>query len=172
MNKALTKLDEIDLRRLAGLTSSDRAFLSLYYSGEDGWERERKRLDKDKALLKDQPEESEHLKRNLDLLERELKDMTGRYGNVVAFVCWLLDLCEVYSLPMSVPALACIDSSPFIRPLAELQDEYENYAVVVADNRSAKVYLGSSNRGGPHPLDRFSSQLRWNPVHDSSCFVC
>ena len=22
-------------------------------------------------------------------------------------------------------------------------------------------------RGGPHPLDRFSSQLRWNPVHDS-----
>ena len=27
-------------------------------------------------------------------------------------------------------------------------------------------------RGGPHPLDRFSSQLRWNPIHDSSCFVC
>ncbi len=25
-----------------------------------------------------------------------------------------------------------------------------------------------SHRGGPHPLDRFSSQLRWNPVHDSS----
>ena len=23
-------------------------------------------------------------------------------------------------------------------------------------------------RGGPHPLDRFSSQLRWDPVHDSS----
>ena len=23
-------------------------------------------------------------------------------------------------------------------------------------------------RGGPHPSDRFSSQLRWNPVHDSS----
>ena len=27
-------------------------------------------------------------------------------------------------------------------------------------------------RGGPHPLDRVSSQLRWNPVHDSSCLVC
>ena len=25
-----------------------------------------------------------------------------------------------------------------------------------------------TERGGPHPLDRFSSQLRWNPVHDSS----
>ena len=26
----------------------------------------------------------------------------------------------------------------------------------------------ATGRGGPHPLDRFSSQLRWNPVHDSS----
>ena len=26
----------------------------------------------------------------------------------------------------------------------------------------------NDQRGGPHPLDRFSSQLRWNPVHDSS----
>ena len=30
----------------------------------------------------------------------------------------------------------------------------------------------ATDRGGPHPLDRFSSQLRWNPIHDSSCFVC
>ena len=37
-----------------------------------------------------------------------------------------------------------IDSSPYIRPLAELQDEYENYAVVVADNRLAKVFLVAS----------------------------
>ena len=28
----------------------------------------------------------------------------------------------------------------------------------------------TEGRGGPHPLDRFSSQLRWNPVHDSSGF--
>ena len=31
---------------------------------------------------------------------------------------------------------------------------------------------GLARRGGPHPLDRVSSQLRWNPVYDSSCFVC
>ena len=34
------------------------------------------------------------------------------------------------------------------------------------------VFCAFANRGGPHPLDRVSSQLRWNPVHDSSCFVC
>jgi len=145
MNRSLTKLDEIDLRELAGMTSSDRAFLSLYYNGKDGWEQERKQLEKNLALLKDQPEESEHLQRNLELLEKELKGMPNRYGQVAAFVCWLLDFCEVYTLPVPVPNLARIDSSPFIRPLAELQDEYENYAVVIADNTSAKVYLVSSN---------------------------
>ena len=51
MKKTLTKLEEINLRHLAEINSSDRAFLSLYYSGKDGWERERKRLEKDKALL-------------------------------------------------------------------------------------------------------------------------
>ena len=145
MNKTLINLNELDLRRLAELSSSDRAFLSLYYTGKDGWEIECKRMEKSQALLKDQPEESEHLKRNLDLLKTELKGLPNRYGNVVAFVCWLIDFCEVYTLPVPVPNFARIDSSPFIRPLAELQDEYENYAVVVADNTMAKVYLVSSN---------------------------
>ena len=39
----------------------------------------------------------------------------------------------------------------------------------------SEVYMLSDQqapRGGPHPLDRVSSQLRWNPVHDSSCLVC
>ena len=31
-----------------------------------------------------------------------------------------------------------------------------------------QIDLTREGRGGPHPLDRFSSQLRWNPVHDSS----
>ena len=30
-----------------------------------------------------------------------------------------------------------------------------------------EIHLACPFRGGPHPLDRFSSQLRWNPVHDS-----
>ena len=145
MNKTLTKLNELNLRRLAKLNSPDRAFLSLYYSGKDGWEHELKRLEKNKTLLKGQAEEREHLERNLDLLETELKGTPGRFGNVAAFACWLLDFCEVYILPVPVPGLARIDSSAFIRPLAELQDEYESYAVVVADNTSAKVYLVASN---------------------------
>ena len=45
---------------------------------------------------------------------------------------------------------------------------------VMDDGWHARIWTGSANateaafqrnveRGGPHPLDRFSSQLRWNP---------
>ena len=34
--------------------------------------------------------------------------------------------------------------------------------------RKGRDLVRQALRGGPHPLDRFSSQLRWNPVHDSS----
>jgi len=40
------------------------------------------------------------------------------------------------------------DSSPYIRPLAELKEEYENVAVVIADNKKARIFLISSAIAG------------------------
>ena len=50
--------------------------------------------------------------------------------------------------------------------LKALEQENTQLKKLVADQALDNM------RGGPHPLDRFSSQLRWNPVHDSSGFVC
>ncbi len=41
--------------------------------------------------------------------------------------------------------LLVVDSSPYIRPLAELQDEYENFAVVIADNTCARIFMVTSS---------------------------
>ena len=35
--------------------------------------------------------------------------------------------------------------------------------VEIVDARDHAELLKVLNRGGPHPLDRFASQLRWNP---------
>ena len=54
--------------------------------------------------------------------------------------------------------------------IQELEDGQRYYVVVQAYNpgrRRSSPSNEASGRGGPHPLDRFSSQLRWNPVHDS-----
>ena len=84
------RLDAIDLRRLSALSASDRAFLTVYYSGASGWEKERKRLLQDRALLKSWPDELEHFDQNFALLEAELEKLPQRNRNVLAFVCFRL----------------------------------------------------------------------------------
>ncbi len=139
-----TKFNQIDLRKLAENSAPDRAFLSLYLSGPAGMAALDKRIRTDRALLKDHPDELEYFDRNMKSVEDYFKRNPHKSGSLCLFACWVLDFFEVYTLPVSVPDLLWVDSSPYIRPLAELQDEYENYAVVVADNRMAKVFLVAS----------------------------
>ena len=63
------------------------------------------------------------------------------------FCCLAMDYCEVYSLPFKTSYnLFKVDSSPFIRPLAELNDEYESCAIVISDNRATKIFMLSSEK--------------------------
>ena len=144
MSNNSTKFNRIDLRRLAEISAPDRAFLSLYLSGPTGMAGLDKRIRTDRALLKDHPDELEYFDRNMKTVEDYFKRNPHKYGSLCLLVCWVLDFFEVHALPVTVPDLLWVDSSPYIRPMAELQDEYENYAVVVADNRSAKVFLVAS----------------------------
>ena len=136
--------NRIDLRKLAELSAPDRAFLSLYLSGPAGMAVLERRIRTDRALLKDHPDELEYFNRNMEMVEEYFERNPHKSGSLCLFSCWLLDFFEVHTLPVSVPDLLWVDSSPYIRPLAELQDEYENCAVVVADNRVAKIFLVAS----------------------------
>ena len=140
--------NQIDLRKLAELSAPDRAFLSLYLSGPGGMAALDKRFRTDRALLKDHPDELEYFDQNMKMLEDYFKRSPHKSGSLCLFSCWALDFFEVHALPVSLPNLLWVDSSPYIRPLAEIQDEYENYAVVVADNRLAKVFLVASAVAG------------------------
>ena len=140
--------NQIDLRNLGEISAPDRAFLSLYLSGPARIAALDKRIRTDRALLKDQPDELEYFDRNMKTVEDYFKRNPHKFGSLCLFACWALDFFEVHTLPVSVPDLLWVDSSPYIRPLAELQDEYENYAVVVADNRSARVFLIASAVAG------------------------
>ena len=140
--------NQIDLRKLAELSAPDRAFLSLYLSGPAEMAALDKRIRTDRALLKDHPDELEYFDRNMKMVEDYFKRNPHKSGGLCLFSCWVLDFFEVHALPVSVPDLLWVDSSPYIRPLAELQDEYENYAVVVADNKLARVFLVASTVAG------------------------
>ena len=138
---------DIDLRELTELTSPDRCFLSLYVEGPGSLEHIEHSIGKmSKALNSNETEkdEREHLMENWGMVQKYLARNPIEEGSVCIFACWLLDFLKVIPVSVKVTDLVWLDSSPYVRPLAELQDEYENVAVVVADNKTARIFVVSS----------------------------
>jgi len=133
----------IDLRRLAELNAPDRSFVSLYLTGARALDNLERRIRTTRKLLVNDDEHT-YFNENMALIEGYLEDDPPS-GPIVIFACWALDLIEAY--PLEVPLkedLLWVDSSPYIRPHAELQAEYENFAVIAADNTQASVHLVTS----------------------------
>jgi peptide subunit release factor 1 (eRF1) len=142
----MTPVARCDLRALAELSGPDRAFLTLYLPAKKGLAAVERRLQADRALLSPTPDEAEHFEQNLRLAQDWWEDCAPDSGTVCLFVCWALGVVKAVHVPLRLPELVRVDSSPYVRPLAEFRDEYEDFAVVVADNQSAQVYLVSAAR--------------------------
>jgi peptide chain release factor subunit 1 len=98
-----------------------------------------------RRLLADDAVELEHFEESMRMLRAVLKEGGGPDGPRAAFASWALDYVVAYPLPVAPKDLLWIDSSPYIRPLAELQDGYRSFVVVFADNRSAEIFLASAD---------------------------
>jgi peptide subunit release factor 1 (eRF1) len=138
--------NNIDLRELAQISGPERAFVSLYLADKDSYGGLKGRIDTIRALLKDDPAETEHFEENLKIVEKWLAEHVWETEGVCLFVCWALDYTQAFPLTVAVPDLLWVDSSPYIRPLAELQDEYENFVVVAADNTASRIFFVTSAR--------------------------
>ena len=137
--------NRIDLRALAERQGPERAFLSLYLSSPEAMQALSGRIEKVRALLSDSPAEQEYFDENLKKVEDALGRVTFDSEGLCLFTSWATDYLEVHKLEQKVQDLLWVDSSPYIRPLAELQDEYENFVVVTADNTDAHVYFVTSS---------------------------
>lgn len=137
---------DIDLRKLTEYTSPDRCFLSLYIENRKSIKNIEQRIEAMSKILNKNADKDErdHLKENWELVKKHLANNPPENGSICIFACWLLGFFKVYPLSVNVPDLVWIDSSPYVRPLAELQDEYENVAVVIADNKTARIFVVSS----------------------------
>jgi peptide subunit release factor 1 (eRF1) len=134
-------LHEIDLRALAALRGPERAFVSLYARWPEGLKPFAARERQLRALLAGQPDEAEHFERGLALARATLEASPPPDGPFALFACWAIDFARAFPLPPDVaaPRLLRADASPYIRPLAELQDEYENFLIVAADNGATRI---------------------------------
>ncbi len=134
---------DIDLRALAEREGPERAFMSLYLAGPESLNGLKRRIEKVRTLLDDEAER-EHFEENLRLAREHLESWNFDGRALALFVCWAEDYLEAFPLEREVEDLLWVDSSPYIRPLAELQDEYENFVVVRADNERTRLYFVTS----------------------------
>lgn len=142
-------LQNIDLRELAEMQSSGRDFVSVYCQGLSGLQALKSRERNLIAILDDEPDEAEHFELSMqlvhDLLENNPGDVEGA-ESVCVFACGLLDFVRGHPLSLPVENQIYVGPSPFIRPLAELQDEYQTFAVVACDNDSTRIFLVTNTK--------------------------
>jgi peptide chain release factor subunit 1 len=138
---------DVDLRKLAEMTAPERTYLSVYIAGRHSLGDLEKKFRKVRSMLKGggiEKDEREYFDENVSLVMKYLQQNPLKSGSLCIFACWVLDFFKIIPLTAPVKDLVWIDSSPYIRPLADLQDEYENVAVVVADNKKAQIFLISA----------------------------
>ena len=141
----------LDLIKLAETTAPERTFLSIFLSGPHSVHELEKKLNKLRRVLnsnKERKDEREYFDENVKTVEDYLKNNSLKTGSLCIFTCQSIDFFQAIWLPAPVNDIVRIDSSPYIRPLAEFYDDYENVAVVVADNEKVRIYLVSSSVTG------------------------
>ncbi|WP_164101845.1 VLRF1 family aeRF1-type release factor [Candidatus Laterigemmans baculatus] len=139
-------LQDIDLRELSQMQGNGRDFVSVYFRGEDGIESLRSRERMLRAMLEEMPDEAEHFDMSMQLVHELLEKHPVRAEGVCVFACALLDFVRGYPLSMPVPNELRVGPSPYIRPLAELQDEYQTFALVACDNSATRIFLVTNHQ--------------------------
>ncbi len=141
-------LKEIDLRKLSEISDTRPSFLSVYLDAKD--DRAEKFLNKREReclnALKEERELKEIFKKNMDRIREFLK--TGKTGGAKSYAIFSStpkDFFYGYELPLEVENQLIVDTSPYIRPLAMLEEEWEPMAIVLLDHSHARLYMISSS---------------------------
>lgn len=137
-------LQDIDLRRLAEMHDSERAFVSSYLNREGGRGTLERRTRRIRAMLEGEEDELVHFDESMKLVHRWLDDNDGDGRPCCVFACWADGWVEGYKPGVDLPNLLWIGSAPYIRPLAELQEEYSRFVVVVANNETTRIFTVTS----------------------------
>lgn len=135
---------KIDLKKLSSVSSAERAFLTVYISGRSNSENVKRSLDRFQKVLKKGTDDYEYFIENVRLISDDLKKHPLKKRDTVIFCCWAINYYKRIDIGLPVKDNIRIDSSPYILPLAQIEDEYENYLVIAASNEKTKIYVVSS----------------------------
>ena len=115
-------------------------FISLYFNGKDNkfiYRREKAVM----AILK-----GEELENFIKTMEEIKKFLRKNANNIAIFASYKHDYFKVVNVPTDVKNILVVDSSPYIRPLAELADSWESFTLVLLNSNHARIFSISCDR--------------------------
>lgn len=133
-------LQDIDLRTLAEIRGNGRDVVSAYFSVAEGLDSLSARERTLRDMLEDDPLEAENFDRSMAKMRALLEEHSAEDAESICFFCSeILDLACGYPISMSVPKRLIVGPAPYIRPLAELQHEYETFVIIACDNDRTRI---------------------------------
>jgi len=149
----LTNLKNADIKELSEVYDSESrdSFISLYLDIESLDNKfVGRRKNTCKSVLKEDKELSENFEKTMQMIEEYLNKSGREKGQkgLAMFASNIHNFFRAYKLGMPVENLLIVDTSPYIRPLARLVDEYEAFGLVLLDSQRAKIYVVSSGKVG------------------------
>lgn len=134
-------LQNIDLRSLAEIRGNGRDVVSAYFDADEGLKSLATRERAIHDMLADDPLEVENFERSMETMRALLAEHAVYDAKSICFYCSeILDLAHGYPISMDVRPQLVVGPSPYIRPLAELQDDYETFLIVACDNDRTRIF--------------------------------
>lgn len=135
-------LQDIDLRDLSEMGGPERAFVSAYLTGGEGLRAIEARADRIRGMLEDDSDAATHFEESYRLIRGLIEDHPPEEGKgMCVFASYILDFARGHRISVPVENLLHLGTAPYVRPLARLQDTYERFALVAADNKETRIYL-------------------------------
>ena len=147
----LTNLEQIDLKLFSEVHDPDSqdTYISLYF---DVTKPDLKFLDKRiricKSILKQDRELLNNFDKTMEMV-REYAEKSGREKGQKGLVIFASDehnFFRPFKLSLPVENMLVADTSPYIRPLARLIDDYETFGLLLLDSQHMKLYIVSSGK--------------------------
>jgi len=146
MEHMITDLNNSDIRELSEVYDRENrdSFITLYLDIDrpDSKFVER-RKNTCESVLKGNKELSENFEKSIQMVEEHLNENDREKGqqSLAIFASNINNFFKVYKLGMPLENLLIVDTSPYIRPLARLVDEYEPFGLILLDSHRVKIYI-------------------------------
>ncbi|MCD6473297.1 MAG: hypothetical protein J7K47_00075 [Thermoplasmata archaeon] len=147
----LDNIQKIDLRELSTLYDEESrdVFISLYLNVENLDKKFiEERANACKSVLKDGLIR-ENFEKTMDWINDYIKEgMEEGQKGLIIFASYLKNFFTDYKLGVPLKNMLVVDSSPYIKPVAELLDLYDEYGLVMINNNKARIYTVSGGKIG------------------------